>query len=289
VTAFAFVPVLRATALIDAPQRTVAGLLRDAALTAYTLGRLGHRVRAPARCVGVDDVIEFRVRLGPGVFVPITTRISRADLGGMSSSLVAGLPRRLEHTTTMVGTLAGTLVTEEIRWTSPFGVLGGVVDVVLLRRVVLALLTARCLDLTRRAEQLVDPARVVVGAALVRDGRLLVAQRSRPPALAGRWELPGGQVADGESEPVALAREIDEELGAAVRVGHRVGPDLPVDGDRLLRVYAAELDGPAEPRPLEHAALRWVGPHELDGLDWLPVDRALLPDLHALLAHDHRS
>ena len=32
---------------------------------------------------------------------------------------------------------------------------------------------------------------VVVGAALLRDGRLLAARRSAPPELAGRWELPG--------------------------------------------------------------------------------------------------
>ncbi len=277
-------PVLRATALIDAPQRTVAGLLRDAALVCYTQHRLGHRVRASARHLGVGDVLKFRVRLGPGLAVPITTRITRADLTGMSSALVAGLPRRLEHSTTLVSTLAGVLVTEEVRWTSPLGVLGSVVDVLVLRRVVLGLLTARCDDLLRRAEQLVERGRVVVGAAVVRDGRLLVGQRSGPPELAGRWELPGGQVADGEPEPAALAREIDEELGVPVRVGERVGPDLPVDGNRLLRVYAAELDGGgAEPRALEHAALRWVGPGELDALDWLPADRVLLPDLRALL------
>ncbi len=289
-TAFAFVPVLRATALIDAPQRTVAGLLRDAALVSYTQRRLGHRVRASARHLGVGAVLDFRLRLGPGLSVPITTTITRADLTGMSSTLVAGLPRRLSHNTTLAGTLAGTLVTEEVRWTSPFGLLGSAVDVLVLRRVVLELLTARCADLTRRAEHLVDRGRVVVGAALVRDGRLLVGQRSRPLSLAGRWELPGGQVADGEPEPAALVREITEELGVTVRVGARVGPDLPVDGDRLLRVYAAELDGSAaEPRALEHAALRWVGPDELDALDWLPVDRVLLPDLRTLLTAESRT
>ena len=43
------VPVLRSTALIDAPPRTVAGLLRDVELTAAALGRDGHRIATDAR------------------------------------------------------------------------------------------------------------------------------------------------------------------------------------------------------------------------------------------------
>lgn len=39
----------------------------------------------------------------------------------------------------------------------------------------------------------------------------------------------------------------------------------------------ARVDGPAalgEPEPLEdHDELRWLGPHELDSVDWLDQDR----------------
>ena len=40
---------------------------------------------------------------------------------------------------------------------------------------------------------------IVVAGALIRDGMLLVAQRDRPPELAGRWELPGGKSAAGKA------------------------------------------------------------------------------------------
>ncbi|MGI5127570.1 (deoxy)nucleoside triphosphate pyrophosphohydrolase [Pseudonocardia sp. CA-107938] len=124
---------------------------------------------------------------------------------------------------------------------------------------------------------------IVVGTALVRDGRLLVAQRTRPPELAGLWELPGGRVEAGESEAAAVVRECREELGAEVRVTGRLGPDLPLPTG-VLRVHAAELVvGSPEPKALEHAALRWIGPAELDALDWVAVDRALVPDLRPLL------
>ena len=136
---------------------------------------------------------------------------------------------------------------------------------------------------------------VVVGAAIVRDGALLAARRARPPELAGRWELPGGQVEPGESEAAALSRECLEELGVSIRVLRRLGPDLPLGSGsasgsgsgptRVLRVYLSSLaPGSAEPSAHEHSALRWVRPPELLELDWLDADRILLPDLAAALS-----
>jgi 8-oxo-dGTP diphosphatase len=128
--------------------------------------------------------------------------------------------------------------------------------------------------------------RVVVGAAIVRDGTLLAACRAKPPELAGRWELPGGQVEPGESEAAGLRRECLEELGVNIRVLRRLGPDLPLGprSARVLRVYLSTLaPGSAEPSAHEHSELRWIGPRELPGLDWLDADRLLLPELSAAL------
>lgn len=122
---------------------------------------------------------------------------------------------------------------------------------------------------------------VVVGAAVVRDGRLLVAQRAYPDELAGKWELPGGKVEPGEAERSALARECAEELGVALEVGERVGDDLPIPGGRIFRVYAATTSD--EPVAHEHAALDWLAAADLSALDWLPADRPLVPALQVLL------
>jgi 8-oxo-dGTP diphosphatase len=117
----------------------------------------------------------------------------------------------------------------------------------------------------------------------VRDGRLLAQRRAVPARLAGRWELPGGRVELGESEPAALRRECQEELGARITVLRRVGVDVPLPGS-VLRVYSATItEGSPEPRALEHAGLRWVSGAELAELDWLDADRVLLPDLATLL------
>lgn len=123
---------------------------------------------------------------------------------------------------------------------------------------------------------------VVVAGALIEQGMLLVAQRVRPPELAGRWELPGGKVAPGESDADALARELREELGIDVAVGSRLGADVALNPTTTLRAYlVTRTDGVAHPH--DHRALRWVGGDDLDGLGWVPADRAWLPELSALL------
>ena len=126
---------------------------------------------------------------------------------------------------------------------------------------------------------------VIVGAALVRDGKLLAQQRAWPADHAGQWELPGGRVEAGESDAFALARECSEELDVVIEVGERVGEDVALPGGKVLRIYAASLVSPGgEPRAVEHRAVRWLGPDDLDDVDWLPADRILLPALRALLS-----
>jgi 8-oxo-dGTP diphosphatase len=122
-----------------------------------------------------------------------------------------------------------------------------------------------------------DAVRVVVGAAVRDDrGRVLAARRHAPPG----WEFPGGKVEAGETEAEALVRELDEELGIAVAIGERVGPDVPMPGGMVLRVWAARLTG-GSPQPREHAELRWVEPAGLVDLDWLPADRPVVAALAA--------
>lgn len=126
------------------------------------------------------------------------------------------------------------------------------------------------------------PHLIVVAGALIHDAALLVAQRARPPELAGLWELPGGKVAPGETDAIALARELREELGIEVAVGARLGEDVALSGTTTLRAYlVTRIDG--EPHPNEHRALRWVRLDELDELAWVPADTAWLPALAALL------
>jgi 8-oxo-dGTP diphosphatase len=125
---------------------------------------------------------------------------------------------------------------------------------------------------------------IVVAGALIADAKLLVAQRNRPPELAGLWELPGGKVAPGETDEQALARELHEELGVGVTVGARLGADVPLSDAVTLRAYRVfSVFSDEAPQAHDHHAVRWVGVDELDDLAWVPADRAWLTELKAAL------
>jgi len=126
------------------------------------------------------------------------------------------------------------------------------------------------------------PSQIVVAGALISGSLLLVAQRARPPELAGLWELPGGKVAAGESDAAALARELHEELGVDVTVGARIGADVALNEMTTLRAYRVSQTG-GSLHPNDHRALRWVGADELDTLPWVPADRAWVAELTHLL------
>ena len=125
---------------------------------------------------------------------------------------------------------------------------------------------------------LVSQRRAVVGAAVLRDGRVLAARRTAPATAAGRWEFPGGKVEPGETPEAALVREVGEELGCMVAVTGWLAGSVPIGAAHELRVALAELvDG--EPTPVEHDVVRWLGASELDAVDWLEPDRPFLAEL----------
>ena len=74
---------------------------------------------------------------------------------------------------------------------------------------------------------------------------MLVAQRQRPPELAGLWELPGGKVAAGETDAEALVRELREELRVETEVLDRIGGDVAIGGGLTLRAYEVVQTGGA--------------------------------------------
>src|SRR5258707_13599965 len=66
--------------------------------------------------------------------------------------------------------------------------------------------------------------KTVVAAVIERsDRRLLIGQRRKNDTSPLKWEFPGGKVQDGESPEVALARELQEELGMSREKSVEIG------------------------------------------------------------------
>lgn len=116
---------------------------------------------------------------------------------------------------------------------------------------------------------------VVTAAIIERREEILIAQRSAGASQGLLWEFPGGKVRFGEDPRACLAREIREELGAAIEVGPLFTVASHVyDGDRhvILIVYRCRLLS-GEPRPLACQAIAWIRPGQLPEFDLAPADR----------------
>ncbi|HNV01711.1 MAG TPA: (deoxy)nucleoside triphosphate pyrophosphohydrolase [Vicinamibacterales bacterium] len=118
--------------------------------------------------------------------------------------------------------------------------------------------------------------RVVVAAAVIeRGGAFLLARRLEGTHLAGHWEFPGGKLHEGETLEECLAREIREELDAAIEVGEEILATIHDYPDRSveLRFFRCLLLG--EPRPVMGQEMRWVARADLDAVPLPPADAEL--------------
>jgi 8-oxo-dGTP pyrophosphatase MutT (NUDIX family) len=113
----------------------------------------------------------------------------------------------------------------------------------------------------------------VVTGALVREGRVLLVHRSPSRrAYPGLWDLPGGHIETGESEPDALTRELHEELGVQISGGslvHLCRLTAGSGGESVLLSawLVGEWQGtPTNAAPDEHDEIRWFLPGELPSL-----------------------
>lgn len=114
---------------------------------------------------------------------------------------------------------------------------------------------------------------LAVSAAIIRDGKVLIVRRARPPA-SGVFTLPGGGVEAGETLRDAVVREIAEETGLVIEpvalAGHReviVRDDAGrVSRHFVILAFASRWISGEPSLNDELAEAHWLPPEEIAGL-----------------------
>lgn len=123
---------------------------------------------------------------------------------------------------------------------------------------------------------------VAVGIVFNEQNQVLVGQRVVKDQYYKKWEFPGGKLESGESVEQALTREFKEEVGIDVLQSDsfmQIEHDYP---DRHVRLYVQTINGYAgQVQSQEGQALKWVNIGDLNGLDFLQGNKAMIEALQA--------
>jgi 8-oxo-dGTP diphosphatase len=121
----------------------------------------------------------------------------------------------------------------------------------------------------------------VACAIILKDEKILVAQRSEFMSLPLKWEFPGGKVKPNESEENCLKRELKEELNIVIKIKKRLISNV-YDYDNFsinLIPFIVEYES-GDIRLIEHRAVKFFSKEELLEIDLAPAD---IPVLNQLL------
>jgi ADP-ribose pyrophosphatase YjhB (NUDIX family) len=131
---------------------------------------------------------------------------------------------------------------------------------------------------------------LAASAAVFRDGKVLLASRTKPPADKV-FSLPGGIVELGETLQEAALRELMEEVGVAAEVIGLAGHVDIIEreaGGRIVRHFVVNafacrwIAGEPQTGP-EAGEVRWVEPERVDDLPTSPHLARLVRQAAALL------
>jgi 8-oxo-dGTP diphosphatase len=121
----------------------------------------------------------------------------------------------------------------------------------------------------------------VVAALIVKNGKILVCQRTRHQVMPLKWEFPGGKIEPGEEPRAALRRELEEELGIEAHIGKEVARihHLYKGGGSVELYFYVVRDYRGEIENRIFRDVQWADRQALPGYDFLEADLELVQDL----------
>ena len=113
----------------------------------------------------------------------------------------------------------------------------------------------------------------VVGAVILKDNKILCAQRSESMSLPLLWEFPGGKIESDELPEEALKRELKEEMNCEINVLNKVVTtvhEYDFATIELTTFYSRLISDGIN--LTEHKQIKWLSAHDLNSLEWAPAD-----------------
>lgn len=117
-------------------------------------------------------------------------------------------------------------------------------------------------------------------AIILKNEKILVAQRGEKMDLPFKWEFPGGKIEENESAENCLLREIKEELNIDIEVksafksnfhSYKEGKEI-----ELIPFLCGYISGHLVVK--EHHQILWIEPENLLLLDWAAADVPIVID-----------
>lgn len=116
-----------------------------------------------------------------------------------------------------------------------------------------------------------------VVAAIIKENEKYFATQRGYGEFKGWWEFPGGKIENGESKEEALKREIREELVTEIEIDRFITTvqfDYP-EFHLIMHCFICHITA-GQPQLLEAKAAKWLDKNDLESVEWLPADRAIL-------------
>ncbi|MGM0613860.1 MAG: (deoxy)nucleoside triphosphate pyrophosphohydrolase [Bacteroidota bacterium] len=120
----------------------------------------------------------------------------------------------------------------------------------------------------------------VTAGIIIREGKILIAQRKRGKNRELLWELPGGKANENETLEECLKRELNEEFGVDAGIGerfmshHHKYPDMELT---LHAFYVTELKGKLQLN--EHKRIAWIKSEDYTKYDITEADLPIMEEL----------
>lgn len=100
-----------------------------------------------------------------------------------------------------------------------------------------------------------------------------------------KWEFPGGKIDSGESAEDCLRRELVEELGVTINVGHALPPHTHQYKTFSVTLYPFACNIISGDITLhEHSAMVWLPMEDLNALDWAEADLPVIEEYQRQIA-----